>query len=104
MVIIQAQTMRRATPHLTVDAPLVAPDPMTAPLTMCVVLTGIALREAAMIVAAEAVSIEKPCTGSSRVILNPRVRTIRQPPKEVPSAIDEAARTATHRGTAKVVR
>ena len=36
----QAQTIRLATPHLTVEAPMVAPDPMTAPLTTWVVLTG----------------------------------------------------------------
>ena len=53
------------------------------------------------IVTADAVSIETPCTGSSLVILNPRVFTILHPPKKVPNAMEVAARTATTVGTPK---
>src|SRR5271157_3258257 len=99
IVISQAQIILLATPHLTEPAPMVAPDPSTLPLTTCVVLTGIPSSEEPIIVAAEAVSMENPWTGSSLVILNPSVFTILHPPKKVPKAIDVAASTATSVGT-----
>ncbi len=46
-----------------------------------------------------AVSAAKPCTGSSRVILVPIVRIMRQPPRAVPKAITEPQRMITQNGT-----
>ena len=54
---------------------------------MWVVLTGIPASDIPMIVPALTVSAANPWTGRSRVILEPIVFTIRQPPKNVPSAI-----------------
>ena len=68
IVRIQAVTIRRATPHFTYFAPLVAPTPMMEDDMICVVLTGIPAREAPMIVAAPAVSAVNPWTGRSLVI------------------------------------
>src|SRR5712692_4899416 len=58
IVTSQAQIILRATPQRTVPAPIVAPDPMTLPLTTWVVLTGIPRSDELIIVAADAVSIE----------------------------------------------
>ena len=89
IVRIQANMMRRATPHLTVLAPIVVPTPIMDEQMTCVVLTGIPAMDAPRIVAAPAVSAANPCTGRSLVILYPMVLTIRQPPERVPSAMVE---------------
>ncbi len=104
MVRSHAQIIRRATPHLTAESLLVAPDPIMAPLTQWVVLTGMPRNDAPNITPAADVSAAKPCTGSIFVILKPIVRTILHPPERVPSAIEEYAARTTHKGIEKVLR
>ena len=41
IVMIHAQTIRRATPQRTADSRWIAPTPIIAPVIVCVVLTGI---------------------------------------------------------------
>ena len=60
IVRIHAHMMVRATPHFTVLMPIVEPTPMMDEQMMCVVLTGIPANDAPMMVAAPAVSAEKP--------------------------------------------
>lgn len=60
MVISQAQMIFLAMPHLTLEAPIVDPEPMMLPLTTWVVLTGMPTSEEPIIVTADAVSIENP--------------------------------------------
>ncbi len=50
-------------------------------------------------VSAPPVSAQKPCIGLSRVILEPIVWTIRQPPNNVPSAIADWQDRTTQKGT-----
>src|SRR3954471_22884808 len=50
-------------------------------------------------VAAPPVSAQKPCIGVSLVIRNPMVRTMRQPPISVPSAIAAWQASTTQNGT-----
>src|SRR6266700_5593831 len=83
----QAQTMRRATPHLTAESLRVEPTPTIAPVIVCVVDTGIPASVAPNRAIAPAVSAQNPPTGLSFVIFEPIVCTIRQPPERVPSAI-----------------
>ena len=45
------------------------------------------------------VSAQKPCCGVSRVIFEPMVWTIRQPPIRVPSAIAAWQESTTQNGT-----
>ena len=45
------------------------------------------------------VSAQNPCIGVSLVILRPMVRTIRQPPISVPSAIAAWQASTTQNGT-----
>src|SRR5438128_1146574 len=52
-------------------------------------------------VAAPPVSAQKPCIGVSRVLLSPMVRTIRQPPISVPSAIAAWHASTTQNGIEK---
>src|ERR1700738_3671472 len=52
-------------------------------------------------VAAPPVSAQNPCIGVSRVILKPMVRTIRQPPISVPSAIAVWHASTTQNGISK---
>ena len=66
-----AASMLRATPHLTAEARLIEPTPITEPLMHCVVLTGMPRLDAASITAAAAVSAAEPRTGVSLVILIP---------------------------------
>ena len=87
IVINQAQTTLLATPQRTAESRRVAPTPMIAPVIVCVVLTGIPPRIAKKSVRAPAVSAANPPTGLSFVMRDPIVRTIRQPPTNVPSAI-----------------
>src|SRR5512141_49980 len=87
MVSTQAQMMRVATPQRTADKRLVAPTPTIAPVMVWVVLTGIPANAVPNRVTAPAASAQKPPTGFSLVIFEPMVRTIRQPPRYVPSAM-----------------
>ena len=50
-------------------------------------------------VLAPPVSAQKPCIGVSLVIRKPMVRTIRQPPIKVPSAIEAWHASTTQNGT-----
>ena len=64
-----------------------APDAMTAPVMVWVVLTGMPAMEAPIMDIAAAVSALNPPLGCSLVILLPMVLTILQPPAIVPRAI-----------------
>ena len=57
--------------------PLAKPTPITAPTAICVVETGIPVREAITTVAAAANSAENPRVGISSVILVPIVNITR---------------------------
>src|SRR2546426_7889662 len=99
IVMIHAQKILRATPHRTADKRFVAPTPMIAEAITWVVLTGIpasALLASAM---PPPVSAEKPCQGGRAVTRCDIVRTIRQPPKNVPNEIDAWAPRITQKGT-----
>src|SRR3984885_3543850 len=72
-----------------------------APEMVCVVETGTPIKVAMNRVAAPPVSAQKPCIGVSLVIRNPMVRTIRQPPIRVPSAIEAWQASTTQNGTEK---
>ena len=72
---------------------------MMAPVIVCVVETGMPQTEAAMTVAAAPVSAQKPEKGLSFVIRLPIVRTIRQPPVNVPRPIAACAERMIHQGT-----
>src|SRR5437763_9411078 len=91
MVSTHAHTIRRAMPQRTADRRLVAPTPTIAPVMVWVVLTGIPASEAENRVIAPAVSAQNPPTGLSLVIREPMVRTILQPPKYVPKAMEVCA-------------
>src|SRR4026207_911571 len=82
--IIHAITMLPATPQRTADTLLAAPTPVIAPVMVWVVDTGTPNEGARRSGAAPAVSAQKPWTGFKRVILEPIVRTMRQPPTSVP--------------------
>jgi hypothetical protein len=86
MVMNQAVTIRRAMPQRTADARRAAPTPMMAPVMVWVVETGMPRLVARNRVIAPPVSAQNPCCGLRRVILEPMVWTIRQPPNMVPSA------------------
>src|SRR5437867_8195823 len=103
MVMIQAQTMRRVTPHLTAVTRRVAPTPTIAPVMVWVVLTGIPPQAAPIILMAPAVSALKPPTGRSAVIRWPIVRTIRQPPESVPRPMAAWAIKITQNGMSNVL-
>src|SRR5262245_40961349 len=87
MVRIQAHTIRAATPQRTLEALVVDPTPTIEPVIVWVVDTGTPPKVARKRVMAPAVSAQKPPTGFSLVRRIPIVRTMRQPPKAVPSAI-----------------
>src|SRR5215203_4593060 len=104
MVKIHAHTIRRATPQRTALNRWVAPAPITAPDTTCVVLTGKPKAVASCITAAAAVWAANPSTGCIRTIRVPIVRMMRHPPAHVPRPIASAAAYATHVGTANSER
>src|SRR5258706_3555899 len=87
IVMTQAITIRCATFQRTAEARRAAPTPTIAPVIVWVVDTGMPRPVARNKVMDPAVSAQTPCTGVSRVILEPIVRTMRQPPSKVPSAI-----------------
>ena len=84
MVRIQAHTTRPATPQRTADSRRLAPTPTMPPVIVCVVDTGMPACDVKNNVAAAADSAAIPPTGWSRVIFEPIVLTIRQPPVSVP--------------------
>ena len=69
-----------------------------APVIVCVVLTGTPSAVAVNSDTAPAVSAAKPPTGCSRVIFDPIVWMMRQPPDSVPSAIAAWAASTTQNG------
>ena len=87
IVKIQAITIEPATFQRTAETRRAAPTPTIAPVIVWVVETGTPSAVAANSVIAPPVSAQNPCAGVSLVILRPIVRTIRQPPSSVPSAI-----------------
>ncbi len=84
---IQAVTISLATAQRTADTFFAAPTPMIEPVIVCVVETGMPRLVAANSMTEPAVSAHAPCIGVSRVMRDPIVRTIRQPPASVPAAI-----------------
>src|SRR5215212_10802341 len=92
--------MRPATPHFTADNLRVAPTPTIDPVIVCVVETGVPVSVTYASVSAAAVSAQNPPTGFSFVILVPIVRTMRQPPDNVPKAIAACALNTTAIGIA----
>src|SRR3954447_25565230 len=98
-VTIQATTILLATFQRTADTLRAAPTPTIAPVMVCVVDTGTPSQVAPNSVMAPAVSAQQPCIGVSRVILEPMVCTIRQPPSSVPSAIAIWQASTTQNGT-----
>ncbi len=63
IVNIHAQIIFPATPQRTAVRRLVAPTPTMAPVTVCVVLTGIPERDAPIMEIAAAISTQKPPKG-----------------------------------------
>src|SRR6478609_1823240 len=102
IVSTHAQTIWPATPHRTADRRRVAPTPTIAPVIVCVVETGTPIELAMKSVIAPAVSAANPPTGCRRVIFEPIVWMMRQPPLSVPSAIAECAARITHVGIENV--
>ena len=76
-----------ATFQRTAEVRRAAPTPTMAPVIVCVVDTGTPSAVAMNSVIAPPVSAQKPRIGVRRVIFEPIVWTIRQPPNSVPSAI-----------------
>src|SRR2546427_8080068 len=99
IVMIHAQTIRRATPHRTADRRFVAPTPIIAEANTWVVLTGMPARAVLASAIPPAVSAEKPCQGRSAVTRCDIVRTIRQPPNNVPREMEACAPRMTQNGT-----
>ena len=99
IVTIQAHTTRLAMPQRTADSRRLAPTPTMAPVIVCVVDTGMPACDVKNSVAAAADSAATPPTGWRRVIFEPIVFTIRQPPVSVPSAMAVCADSTTHSGT-----
>ena len=91
MVIIQAQTILLPIPHLTADMRLTAPAPIIAPDIAWVVLVGTPKWARTARMDAPPVSATKPWYGFNCVIFIAIVFTIRQPPKNVPRLIANAA-------------
>ena len=78
------------------DAP-----PTMAPLMVWVVETGIPKLVARNKVIAPPLSAQKPCLGVRRVIFEPMVWTMRQPPIRVPSPMAAWQLITTQKGTWK---
>src|SRR6195952_2888396 len=101
IVITHAYTIELATFQRTADTRRAAPTPTMAPVMVWVVETGTPSQVAMNSVAAPPVSAQNPCIGVSLVIRKPMVRTIRQPPIKVPSAIAAWHDSTTQNGTEK---
>ena len=84
MVRIHAQTIRPATFQRTERRRRREPTPMIAPVIVWVVETGIPKWAAPNSVTAPAASAAKPHIGCKRVMRDPMVWTMRQPPDKVP--------------------
>jgi hypothetical protein len=82
-----AVTMLLATFQRTAETLRAAPTPTIDPVIVCVVDTGTPRYVAPNSVIAPPVSAQKPCIGVRRVIFEPIVCTMRQPPNSVPSPI-----------------
>ena len=84
MVSTQAQTMLTVIPQRTALIRRVMPKPTMEPAMVWVVLTGMpaALGDEEVMAAPD--SAQNPPKGSSLVIFEPMVFTIRQPPNSVP--------------------
>ena len=72
--------MLPATPQRTADSRLAAPDPITAPVIVCVVESGKPTCDAARITVAPEPCAAKPCAASILWMRLPIVLMIRQPP------------------------
>src|SRR5476649_780851 len=96
---IHAVTISLATVQRTADIFFAAPTPMIAPVMVCVVDTGMPRLVAANSITEPAVSAQAPCVGVSRVIFEPMVLTILQPPAIVPAAIAIWQAITTQNGT-----
>ena len=98
-VMIQAITIFVATSHLTAETLRAAPTPITDPVTVWVVDTGMPEQVAANSMIAPAVVAQLLCTGVSRVIFDPTVCTMRHPPTKVPSPMAAWHVMTTQNGT-----
>jgi hypothetical protein len=72
---------------------------MMQPVIVCVVDTGMPSQVAPNSVMAPPVSAQKPWNGRSRVMREPIVCTMRQPPNSVPSPIAAWQASTTQNGT-----
>jgi len=99
MVSIHAVTMRCPQIHRTERTPLAVPTPRIEPVMACVVEIGMPPLVAMMMVLAAAASAQNPPTGVSRVMLEPMVLTIRQPPNIVPRLIAPSQSKIIHHVT-----
>ncbi len=100
----QAHTTRLATSQRTADSRRDVPTPTIEPVIVCVVDTGMPAADVANSVSAPALSAHTPPTGWSRVIFDPIVFTMRQPPVSVPSAMAVCALRTTQIGTSSFGR
>ena len=71
------------------------------PVIVCVVDTGTPSQVAPNSAMAPPVSAQKPCMGVRCVMREPTVRTMRQPPHRVPSAMAPWQLSTTQNGTWK---
>ena len=85
MVKTQDKTMRLAVTHFTDFTPSVRPTPITPPVMVCVVLTGIPMNEVAINVVAPANSAEKPLMGVIFAKPPPMVLMTFLPPIKMPN-------------------
>src|SRR6266852_1520368 len=104
IVTSQAVAIVAPRPQLTAESFRVTPTPITDPVITWVVLTGRPISVAPWITLAPINWAVRPVAGSNLIMLQPRVRMIRQPPAYVPKAMVTADRTTTHRGTWNLVR
>src|SRR5689334_17996199 len=95
----QATTIFEATFQRTAETLRAAPTPTIAPVMVWVVETGTPRNVAANNVMAPPVSAQNPCIGVSRVMREPIVLTIRQPPNRVPNPIAAWQLSTTQNGT-----
>lgn len=89
-VTIQASTMRFRTPHRTSAMRFDAPAPTMQDVIVCVVDSGMPNIEATKMVDDAEASAANPCHETMRVIFEPTVSMIFQPPKLVPSPMVNA--------------
>ena len=85
IVSIHDRIMRRAVIHFTDFTPSVSPTPITPPVMVCVVLTGIPKNEVTIRVVAPANSAEKPLIGVIFDNPPPMVFITYLPPMRIPN-------------------